>query len=441
MLLRYNVSNFLSFNEEVEFCMYTGKDDNFSDRVVNINGGGVLKFGAIYGANASGKSNLIKSIDFAKDIITKGIQNLDTIENIKFLVFNNDVGSKFEFEIKLDDRIYAYGFIIKLDSKEFMGEWLYEITKEGEKLLFERNLCSNKINVEMKFENKENYVKFSVYCEDSLTMKETLLLSEITRKKIRDDDFNVFVNIYNWFKYKLIIIYPSTKVGIFTTINSSSKELLKLLKYFDTGIIDFEKETISINAIGKMIGKNKIDRLIQYTNEHKLEEIYGIIKTKKSIYEFANNNGDIVVDKLLFIHSDKNKRFELSDESDGTQRLIEFLDIVSRDYREKVFIIDEIDRSFHPQMTKKIIETYFKSNCKNESQLVVTLHEANLLDFKIMRKDEIWFVEKNIDSSSKIYSLENFSLSTDKISMNYLNGRFGAIPEFKDYDSYIGENL
>ena len=144
--------------------------------------------------------------------------------------------------------------------------------------------------------------------------------------------------------------------------------------------------------------------------------------------------------KLLFQHGEDETLYEFGEESDGTQRLIELLDIILNESKDMVFIIDELDRSFHPQMTRKFVETFLKRTEKKNTQLIITTHESNLMDLSLLRRDEIWFAEKENDNSTRLYTLEKFKIRYDKvINKDYLAGRYGAVPVFKDFDYLWGE--
>ena len=122
--------------------------------------------------------------------------------------------------------------------------------------------------------------------------------------------------------------------------------------------------------------------------------------------------------------------FEIYEESDGTQRLFDLIPaLIELSNNDRVFVIDEVDRSLHPNLTKSLIE-YFLLNSKGlKNQLILTSHESSLLDLKLLRKDEIWFTEKRPSGSTSLYSLEEYKPRFDKeIRKGYLQGRFGAIP-------------
>lgn len=450
MLLRFNVSNFMSFNSEQEFSMYSGQVQGFSHRLISFDDVNVLKFCALYGANASGKSNFIKAIDFAKNVVIKGITNLNSEDTYcKIKEISKENSSKFEFEIKIEEEIYAYGFLVKLSSNEIQGEWLYKITKYGEELVFERNILEKSVKDNIDFKEKVNKDRFDIYAYDSLNMKNVLLLSDIVNKNIKDKDFKIFYDVYLWFKNKLTIIYPSSGMGTFNIFSSSKNfDIAKLLNYFDTGITDYKEEKSNIEELEKYIEKAELGNFLKSLKNNcnlgalkEKETIKGIIKSNISLFQFEYKDEKFDINKLLFKHGNEcTKLFEFGEESEGTQKLIELLDIIQSSNEGNIFIIDELDRSFHPIMTKKFIETFFKATNSLNNQLIISTHESSIMDLDFLRKDEIWFSEKTNDFATKLFSLDEFKVNNEKkILKDYLEGRYGAIPLFKNYDSYIGK--
>ena len=141
----------------------------------------------------------------------------------------------------------------------------------------------------------------------------------------------------------------------------------------------------------------------------------------------------------MFQHGEDGGSYEYGEESDGTQRLIELLDVILNDDGDKVFVIDELDRSLHPQMTIKFVETFLGFSLKKHTQLIITTHESNLMDLNILRRDEIWFAEKDQDNQTNLYTLEKFKIRYDKVvSKDYLAGRYGAVPVFRDFEYVWG---
>lgn len=113
--------------------------------------------------------------------------------------------------------------------------------------------------------------------------------------------------------------------------------------------------------------------------------------------------------------------------------------IIHDDNKEYTFLIDELDRSLHPQLTKKFVETFLSLTKRHKNQLIITTHESSLLDLNLLRRDEIWFIERDQNYSSKLFSLENFKVRYDKkVEKAYLDGRYGGVPVFKDFSSFVG---
>lgn len=133
---------------------------------------------------------------------------------------------------------------------------------------------------------------------------------------------------------------------------------------------------------------------------------------------------------IKFSHEKDNISFNLSEESNGTIRLLDLLEVLLSS-GGKTYVIDELDRCSHPNLTYKFVNTFLELAVKNNIQLIVTSHESRLLDFDLLRRDEIWFVNKRNSGESDIYSLEEYNTRFDqKIDKAYLEGRYGGIPVF-----------
>ncbi len=151
-----------------------------------------------------------------------------------------------------------------------------------------------------------------------------------------------------------------------------------------------------------------------------------------------NAKTELEVFKLMTSHkikkSEKEILMEVNDESDGTQRLLDLIPALHLLLnQDRICIIDELDRSMHPKLSAKILEVFLNNHTSRESQLIVTTHESTLLNLNLLRRDEIWFVEKNRDGASSVYSLEEFIPRYDKnIRKGYLMGRFGGVPILND---------
>ena len=162
----------------------------------------------------------------------------------------------------------------------------------------------------------------------------------------------------------------------------------------------------------------------------------------KTLFELEyDETGANEISKLMFLHGADEGQYEYGEESDGTQRLIELLDVILNQGEDKVFVIDELNRSLHPQMTIKFVETFLKFSEKKMTQLIITTHESNLMDLNILRRDEIWFAEKEKNNDTSLYTLEKFKIRYDKVvAKDYLAGRYGAVPVFQDFEYVWGRD-
>jgi uncharacterized protein len=430
MLIRFRVCNFLSFKEEVELSMVAGKVQQHPEQVVRKTtnkGVDLLRASLIYGANASGKSNLVKAIDFARFMVLVGVRAKSSIPRkpYKLNELCSTEPSKFEFEIQFKEKIYVYGF--ELDSKRIQGEWLREIHPSSEKILFQRTTSKDDKNtVEFGLKvSKRDLDLLNLIAQG--TPPNRLFLQESIERNI-----NYFADVFNWFHDVLLIIYPSSLhyLGQISSgsVGNFSNLLIEYLQHFNTGVCGYYLQPIEEPTLE--IPKENLEELEQKLDNN---ENASIIDPKGQRYFVKKEADHLVVHKLLLHHRDitceRDVPFNMDEESDGTLRLLDLIPILntSEDYRNGVVIIDELDRSLHPNLSYEFISLILKND--TQKQIIVTTHEANLLDLDLVRRDEIWFVEKDSTGASKVYSLEEFSPRYDKdIRKGYMLGRFGAIP-------------
>ncbi len=437
MLLRFNVENFLSFDEKVDFSLVANKERRKKSHYIKSKGVNILKSSVIYGANASGKSNLVKAIYFSQKVILKGLDKLDTTnQHYRLGVDNINKSTIFNFELKTNDKFYSYGFALQLNKGIIIEEWLYEIGANKEKKIFERFIDNNEHKIEIGLKlNTPAKTRFDVYNKDFKSSDTILFLSEINRKSI--DDFPEaidFKNVYEWFDNKLTVLFPDSKYAGLNFIgddNTMSNVFNEFLNVFQTGINNIISEETNIDQFD--IPKRIKEDLVEKIKKHKtiLFEINGIT------YSLRKTKKEYKIKKIGLEHlTDKGDKivFDFDNESDGTQRLFDFIPALHGMAKsDLIFIIDELDRSLHSKLTYGIIELFLELSKNNESQLIATTHESLLLDLNLLRRDEIWFVEKD-KNKSKLFSLDEFKVRNDKIvRKDYLLGRYGAIPIFKSF--------
>lgn len=455
MLMRFSISNFMSFGYKTdengvaipaEYHLYAGRTEQHKERVIHYKERKVLKFSSIYGANASGKTNLIRAIDAGKQIVLNTMEGVEVQDKFcRSNRVNAEAPTLFEYEFTVGDRCFAYGFTVNLKDNIVLSEWLYEMKAAKEYVIFERIVEKEQYYFdEDLFGNKENREQFHFFIKDANRINTTLLLHEIKRRKIDEDDFDIFNKIYDWFQYKLVVIYPETKIGAsYFLFGSDNKKLVNILKYLDTGITDYSMRAMNEAAFKEYFSDESLaEKFLRKPDARKVAVSRSILKFGNALFELEyDETGTKKIAKLMFQHGMDESKYEYGEESDGTQRLIELLDVILNDEEDKTFIIDELNRSLHPQMTIKFVETFLKFSEKKTTQLIITTHESNLMDLNILRRDEIWFAEKEQDNSTSLYTLEKFKIRYDKVvAKDYLAGRYGAVPVFKDFEYVWGKD-
>lgn len=165
------------------------------------------------------------------------------------------------------------------------------------------------------------------------------------------------------------------------------------------------------------------------------------LKINGNLFFATSNSKGLEFQEILFEHNDvKDVLFSLGDESDGTQRLLDLLSVVLCKEKNTLFVIDEIDRCLHPQLTVYFVKKFLNFAKKKNIQLLISTHESHLLDLDILRQDEIFLVEKRNDGSSELYPFDRFKERFDKkIEKPYLEGRYGGSPIFDDFFSFNEE--
>jgi AAA15 family ATPase/GTPase len=329
-----------------------------------------------------------------------------------------------------------------VSSRKIIEEWLFEITKSTEKLIYQRITNEDEsslvdIKLKLKKDDKNRLDLIGKNLPPHL-----LFLGQVDSNFIRDiEPASPIFEVYDWFTKKLTIIKPNQKFGEIDFIGEDtdlSKAFCEFLKIFNLGIegiesvnLDFEKTLAHFpdklkESFTKDLEPNK-KTIISINDER-----YSILKKE---------SGEMIIVRLKTKHKVKNSKqfefFETNEESDGTQRVFDFIPALANLANEDVvYIIDEIDRSLHPILTKGILELFLKNSQGLSSQLIFTTHESSLLDLKLVRKDAIWFVEKNEFSESDLYCLDEFKPRPDKlINKDYLLGRYGAIPFLGDIEN------
>lgn len=454
MLIGFKIKNFRSFNELQHFSMIAGKTRNFNEHICEKRGKKILKFSSIYGANASGKSNLVLAIDLGKKMILSNSAAIFSNQYFRFDKNNIDKSSYFEYEIEKNGRLYSYGFEVNVNKKIIDSEWLIDMTSPKELVIFEKDNINKTFHSNLKFDNKDDKNRFDICKKDMKDNNNILFLSEMNRRimlsKEKNDSFKDFTNVFDFFVNDLQIILPNQKREIqfnyFSKFKDEIKPLLFKLGLDITDLVEYNTTMDEIKDKLKSEYSAFIEQFNQEFNKFKKAKGYkfeATLRIENSIYtiSYVENGEEFKVKAIKVIHGDPDVPFDTYEESDGTLRILELIDVLLSD--EKVYIIDEIDRSLHPSLTIEFVKSFLELLKDKNSQLIITTHESRLLDYDILRRDEIWFTDKNEEKATELYSLEQFKDDARfdrKIDKAYLDGRYGAIPIFHEFFEVDNEN-
>lgn len=440
MLCRFVVKNVLSFGEEREFDMFpSGKQRNHAHHKYTKNGVELLKMAAIYGANGAGKSNLIKAVMFLKEMIKEGTVSNELFENRnKFLSKEEPQLLGIEF---IKENTY-FSYAIEVKNGTIFSEELYTIKSNGSvnELIFKRTNSSDKLEIEVNDNIKEDE-------ESALFIKllrnKALGKNELLLTKVQSLGFESIKEInwaLDWLNNDLIIIHPYNFVEDLTFTLLVREEFSvfasEYLKSINVGITDIN---FSIVPIDDFFGTNEIDVSNKIKEEMLFEELdYKSIKDKRGnevLITKSGGNFEAVTLELIHKGYGNEVPFNVKMESDGTQRLMDIIPLLFEATKSRVtYVVDELERSIHPSLIHQLL-TKFSKNEKTKGQIILTTHETCLLDQDILRRDEIWFAEKDKNGSTDLYPLSDFKEHhTKNIRNGYLNGRYGGIPFLGDLE-------
>ena len=397
MLIQFTLKNFLSFKDQASLDMsaipaYSDHDYN----LIHNNGDSYLKVAAIYGANASGKSNIFAAFNIFQKIIDESFNSVPHGEKIPihkyykpFQFDKESNNTEFEVVLLIEGLEYKYGF--EYNQKEIVAEWLYEIDTKDKIIhpIFERE---EKIQLGPKIQEE-----CSIYIDQ--IPKETLLLSFLGRLRLKSPVFkkiyqkiNTIATVSNHYYHKTNILERLLPQII---DNKEARDnLLDFLRAIDAGIKDIEYHVK--------------DRDLYFCTSHEDRE--------GNIYKLP-----------------------LYKESEGTVKsILVYIEARQAIKENKTMLIDELNTQLHPLLLKFIIDLFYSKDSR--AQLIYTTHDTTLLDQRFFRRDQIWFVQKDSSGHSSLTSLAEYQIPNGgNFGINYLAGVYGAIPELKDFDLKVGD--
>ena len=399
MLIRFSFKNFKSFKDENCLDMEATSLKEHEYNVAKTDSTEILKVSAIYGANASGKTNVLQAFSYMKKRIlvsddSKVNSPMDEENIYSFMINEEPIALEVEILAK-NNKIYKYGFELLKDN--IISEWLYEKRVNKFYSIFER-------------ENNNVTMKTNKIAGLSNIDEKTLFLNIYSKI---DKDNEDFANVYYWFMNSNYldlgnpdfegIIDKRVSFKILTDKNYK-KELLKFIKTFDAGIEDINTIPDSVEAV-------------------------------------KNNNGIVDIKVTHKGENGEEKALPFYLESNGTRKMFYLFDFFMDALKNgMILFVDELDTKLHPLLTRYIINLFHNSDTnKGNGQLIYSTHDTVNLNKETFRRDEIWFAEKDKEGISTIYSLADYKINDVKVrndatyNKDYLSGRYGAIPVLENF--------
>ena len=416
MLLQFTVNNFKSIKDTATFSMATSSKDE--GNFFPIKKYKLLQSAIIYGANASGKSNFLKAMAFMRRVVLnrdKVILSTDRLAHYPFKLSTEteDSSSSFEMVFFINEIKYRYGF--EIDNTTVYAEWLYADENGKESKLFYRDIDEDEIYV--------NRIKF----KEGLKLK--VSKNQLFIWKCDQESGEISASILRWFSHLNMIDGMENEQYISEAMRQMEnekykKELVSLIKTADIGIEDvlLDEEDIPQNIIEDMPLPLELKK--QLLESDSLKRMSLLTHHKK--YDEDNNEVGTTT-------------FELdNEESKGTQKFFKMSAPILNTLREgKVLIIDELDASLHPMLTKHLIKLFHNKKInKANAQLIFATHDTNLLHESMFRRDQIWLTEKDKYGATELYSLAQFKnvRKNEDFEKKYIQGKYGGVPYLQDFE-------
>lgn len=426
MLVEFTVSNFRSIHTSQTWNMVAApalkewEDRNTFLAPPPSKGMRLLRSAALYGPNAAGKSTLVQALDFMKQQVVNSAresQQGDLIPVVPFKLTAASRAADSEFSVQFIEagKRYEYGF--RCNAVRFTEEWLYAYPTARAQKWFHR--------VYDPQTGKDAYAPFS---EHFLGGQQRHVWAKETRpnalflSRCMQSNNEQLKPVFEWFSQRLrVVARPGALLNTFTVKQCQDPtvqtEVLKFLNAADLSIdgIRFENRPFS----AEMIPSGFSDAVRQEL----AAQFKGADRTQVKYQRKDSITGEVI-------------EFEENEESVGTRALFAFagpwLDVMNN---SRVLVVDELDSSLHPLVVRHMVAML--QHAGTQAQLLFTTHDTTLLSQKLLRRDQVWFVEKNEQREARLYPLSDFSpRENEAIERGYLNGRYGGIPNLQDLDFY-----
>lgn len=423
MLIEFKFSNFLSYKEMTSFSMVAGKERTNSKTLASIPKFRLklLPLAAIYGANASGKSNLIKALGFLKTLVTT--QRVKGKIPLRHFYYSEDKNTISNFEISFLVNELIYEFKIACNEDGLLYEELIERNSRSEKTLYLRDKDKVQINPKINSHN-------AIQCvADRSLNRPCPLLTTLSSMK-----FKPFEGVFRWFSEELKVIHQDSFLipyGLDIGENDSRNTLLsEVLRGTDTGISALVSTPVSESSL-RLLPSERNELLSTVCHGSQLIKEAG---GGRLLAYFKD--GDLAFRRLNAAHEISGKEYliPLEEESTGTKKIIDLAPAIIDLLLSKkncVYVIDGIDHGLHMEINYWLVRRFLENvNSNTRKQLIFTSQDTNLLRRAGLRRDEIWFVERRRNSPSQLVNAVEFKgLRIDSsLQKLYEEGRLGALP-------------
>lgn len=452
MIVSVSLSNFRSFFTEETFSLaasnrLSGSHDDHVAPIPNTDEK-VLRVGVVYGANGAGKSNLFKAFRYIKSIALGRRERLRSTGRVPFRLGGSDEEpSSFDLQFIAGNKLFRFGF--QADDVRITEEWLAEVVNGREKTLYERVTTQDgQVAVSapgLKGIGEKLNALTTVGGPPNQSFLATVNLT--LNKPDYGEDLGC---VLKWFNEDLQLIGPDAPFGRLSQYLAENPECREFagsfLKSVSTGIdhLEITRKELTEDELRNLLPEGLVSPMLKGVSEDGEGRSFLHLPDGNELLIERGREKHFYRLSVRAAHEGQGGTivpFELRDESDGTRRLLNLMPALHRlNTDAKVYFIDEIDRSLHPNLVWKFIHFFLKSSNETHAQVIVTTHESNLLDLELLRRDEIWFAEKDSISATRLYGLTDFNVRKDlEIRKHYLGGRFGAVPFLGDVDRLLAD--
>lgn len=452
IIVSLSLANFRSFFVEETFSLAASNrlGGSHDDHAVSIPNSDrkVLRAGVIYGANGAGKSNIFKALRYVKSIALGRQEKGKGTSRTPFrLGGSSDDPSSFDLQFIAADRLYRFGF--KADDFRITEEWLAEVINGREKTLYERMTSADGQVTVSAPGLKGTGEKLSALAKVGGPQNQSFLAT-VNLTLNRADYGEHLESVLTWFKEGLRLIGPEApfgRLGKYLTDNPACVDFAGgFLRSVSTGVdhLQVTKKEITEDELRSLLPESFVSHVLKSVSDDTAgKTVVPLGDGSELLIERSSGDRFYRISVRAAHHNQAGAivPFELGDESDGTRRLLNLLPALYRLHTdESVFFIDELDRSLHPNLVWEFMHFFLQSINRSRAQVIVTTHESSLLDLDLLRRDEIWFAEKDSKSATRLYALTDFNVRKDlEIRKHYLSGRFGAVPFLGDVERLRAE--